>query len=422
MPSAVAARTLSSAMTTFTDSAVPASGHPVDLARALTLGTHTVWPPVVLAPMAGVTNGPFRTLCRRAAHSVVAPDEQHADATRMLFVNEMVMANALLHRNYKTERMIRFQPDEQPRSLQLYGSDPVVIGEAIRRLASEGRVDHIDINFGCPARKVTRRGGGAAVPLKRGLMRNIVRAAVQAGAPHGVPVTLKFRMGVRDDLLTFADTGRIAADEGAAAIALHARTAEQHYAGQARWEAIGELKAVVGDAIPVLGNGDIWEASDALAMMAQTGCDGVVVGRGCLGRPWLFSDLAAVFAGKECPPPPRLGEVITVMREHAVALDAWADPGRGVVEFRKHASWYVTGYPVGGEMRRRLAMVATLDELDDLLARLDPSAEAVDGANRVTRGHANGPINVALPDGYLDHLDDDAPPVGDSDAAALSGG
>ena len=250
----------------------------------LTLGSIVVDPPVVLAPMAGVTNAPFRRLCRRYGGG--------------LYVSEMVTARALIEGNAKTARMVTFAPDEVPRSLQLYGTDPSVLGEAVRRLVAEDRVDHLDLNFGCPAPKVTRRGGGAALPVKRRLLAAIVRACVAAASPYGVPVTMKFRMGVRDDLLTFLDAGRIGADEGVAALALHARTAEQLYAGRARWAAIGELKAAQPD-LPVLGNGDIWEAADAVEMVAETGCDGVVVGRGCLGRPWLFADLAAVFAGKE---------------------------------------------------------------------------------------------------------------------------
>ena len=371
------------------------------------IGPHTVSPPVVLAPMAGVTNAPFRALCRRFGAG--------------LYVSEMVMAQALLHRNAKTERMVTFGPDETPRSTQLYGTDPVIIGEAIRRLAGEGRVDHVDINFGCPARKVTRHGGGAAVPLKRNLLRAIVRGAVQAGAPYDVPITIKFRKGLSDDLLTFLDTGRIAADEGIAAIALHARTAQQHYAGAADWAAIGELKQHVPD-IPVLGNGDIWEAVDAARMMQATGCDGVVIGRGCLGKPWLFRDLVEMFDGRPVPAAPRLGEVREVMREHAARLDAWAFPGRGIVEFRKHAGWYVTGYPVGSDMRRRLGMVSSMAELDDLLAQLDPELALPPGAERIARGHTNGPINVALPDGYLDDLDDATPPSAEADLVAAGGG
>lgn len=373
----------------------------------LRIGPMELAAPVVLAPMAGVTNEPFRALCRRFGPG-------------LLYVNEMVMSVALLHNNPKTDKMVSFGPDEQPRSLQLYGSDPAVIGEAVRRLGAAGRVDHIDLNFGCPAAKVTRRGGGAAVPLKRKLMREILRAAVKGGEPYGIPVTCKFRIGLTDDLVTFLDTGRAAAEEGVAAIALHARTAEQHYAGKARWEAIGELKAAVPE-IPVLGNGDIWEASDALAMMAATGCDGVVVGRGCLGKPWLFGDLVAAFAGKEIPAPPRLGEVIPIMAEHARTLCDHLDPYLGIRQFRKHANWYLTGYPVGPEARRRFGLVESLAELDDLLAMLDPAIELPPGNSRIVRGHANGPIRVALPDGYLDDRDDVTPPD-DADVVALSGG
>ena len=373
----------------------------------LRIGTHEVWPPVVLAPMAGVTNAPFRSLCRRFGPG-------------LLYVNEMVMTMALIHGNAKTERMVTFSADEYPRSLQLYGSDPASMAEAIRRLGDAGRVDHIDLNFGCPAAKVTRRGGGAAVPLKPNLLRAIVRAAVRAGEPYGIPVTIKFRKGVTDDLLTYLHTGRIAEDEGVVSIALHARTAEQHYAGHADWSAIAELKAAV-TGIPVLGNGDIWEATDAVRMMAETGCDGVVIGRGCLGRPWLFGDLVAVFAGKEAPPPPRLGEVAAVLVEHAGLLHAHMDGDRGLRDFRKHAAWYLTGYRVGDELRRRFSMVSTLDELDDLVALLDLDAELGPGGARIVRGHANGPIRVVLPEGYLDHLDDDTPPD-EADVVTLSGG
>ena len=373
----------------------------------LRIGPLELAAPVVLAPMAGVTNAPFRTLCRRSGPG-------------LLYVNEMVMSVALLHQNAKTEKMVSFAEDETPRSLQIYGSDPAIIGEAIRRLCDAGRVDHVDLNFGCPAAKVTRRGGGAAIPVKRKLMRAILRQAVAGAAPYGVPVTCKFRIGIDDNLITFLDTGRAAAEEGVAMIALHARTVEQHYSGNARWEAIGELKAAVPE-IPVLGNGDIWEASDALAMMAQTGCDGVVIGRGCLGRPWLFGDLIAAFAGKEIPAAPRMGEVKLVMAEHAKALCEHFDPYLGIRQFRKHASWYLTGYPVGSEARRRFSMVESLGELDDLLADVDNDIELPPGGARIVRGHHNGPIRVALPDGYLNDRDDITPPD-DAEAAAASGG
>ena len=370
-------------------------------------GTFTPVAPVVLAPMAGVTNAPFRSMCREFAPGLV-------------YVNEMVMATAVVHGNAKTERMMTFAPDESPRSLQLYGSDPVMVGEAVRKLCGEGRIDHLDMNFGCPAAKVTRRGGGAAVPAKPRLLRAIVRAAVQAASPYGVPVTIKFRMGLFPTMLTHVQTGLIGAEEGVTAVALHARTAEQHYAGTAHWDAIGELKAAVGD-VAVLGNGDIWEAADAVRMMRETGCDGVVVGRGCLGRPWLFRDLVEALGGREVPASPSLGEVCAVMGRHARLLVEHLGADMALRDFRKHTAWYMTGYPVGGEMRRRLAMVSTLDELDDLMAQLDPSTTIVEGGERIRRGHTNGPIRVALPDGYLDHLDDDAVP--DDDAVmAVSGG
>jgi nifR3 family TIM-barrel protein len=297
--------------------------------------------------------------------------------------------------------MISFGPDEHPRSLQLYGSDPAIMGAAVAKLCDAGRVDHIDINFGCPAAKVTRRGGGAAVPARPELLRAIVRAAVSNASPYGIPVTTKFRMGLFDDWLTHVRTGMVCAEEGVAAIALHARTVEQHYSGDARWEAIGELKAAV-DSIPVLGNGDVWEASDAVAMMAATGCDGVVIGRGCLGRPWLFGDLVEVLAGRPVPSSRLLGHVVSVMVDHARLLVAHLGESIAMRDFRKHTAWYLSGYPVGSEVRRRCALVSTLTELEDIVGELDPVARIVPGGERIKRGHTNGPIRVSLPDGWLD--------------------
>jgi nifR3 family TIM-barrel protein len=373
----------------------------------LRLGDHRAATPVILAPMAGVTNQPFRSLCREFGPGLV-------------YVNEMIMATGLVHGSRKTQTMLSFGVDEDFRSLQLYGSDPEMMGRAVDALGRDGAVDHIDLNFGCPAAKVTRRGGGAAVPLKKNLLRAIVRAAVTTGAKYGIPVTCKFRMGIDDDLLTFVDTGLICEDEGAAAIALHARTARQHYAPSARWEAIAELKNAVRS-IPVLGNGDIWEASDALRMVRETGCDGVVIGRGCLGRPWLFRDLIDAFAGRPVAATPLLGEVLDVMVRHADALCGHLGAERGIRDFRKHTGWYLTGYPVGGEMRRRFSMISSLDELIELTKMLDRDARIVDGGERIARGHTNGPINVVLPEGYLDHLDDLEVPD-DAEVVALSGG
>lgn len=361
--------------------------------RPLAFGPLRVAPPVVLAPMAGVTNAPFRALCRRFGAG--------------LYVSEMITARALVERNARTLRLAAFAPDEKPRSLQLYGVDPHYVGAAVAWLVGEGHVDHVDLNFGCPVPKVTRRGGGAAIPLRPRLLRAIVREAVRRAGP--VPVTMKFRIGIDDDHPTWLDAGRIAEDEGCAAVALHARTAAQLYDGEARWEAIAALKRAVRS-IPVLGNGDVWEAFDALRMMRETGCDGVVVGRGCLGRPWLFRDLADVFAGREPSPPPRLGEVAELMVEHAELLAGWIGEEAGLRSFRKHAAWYTKGFRDSARLREGLARVSTVGELRAALAGLDPSEPFPPHALRVPRGKHGGRQRVALPDGYLQRLDDDTPP------------
>ena len=312
-------------------------------AAALRVGPYEVWPPVVLAPMAGITNAPFRRLCR--------------DYGGGLYVSEMITTRALVERNPETMKLIEFGPDESPRSLQLYGVDPAVVREAVTMLVAEDRADHIDLNFGCPVPKVTRRGGGAALPWKRDLLRDILRSAVRAAGP--LPVTMKMRMGIDDDHQTYLDAGRIAEDSGVAAVALHARTAAQAYSGQADWSAVARLKEAV-TSVPVLGNGDIWEADDALRMMRETGCDGVVVGRGCLGRPWLFRSFDRAFAGLPDEPHPTLGEVAAAMRRHAALMVAWLDEDKGAREFRKHVSWYLKGFAVGGETRQQLGLVSSL--------------------------------------------------------------
>jgi nifR3 family TIM-barrel protein len=332
----------------------------------------------------------------------------------------MIAARALVEGHAKTLRLAGFDPSETPRSLQVYGVDARYTGEAVRRLVSEGLVDHLDLNFGCPVRKVTRRGGGAAIPAKPRLLRSIVAAAVAAAGK--VPVTIKFRLGLDESWYTFLDAGRIAQEEGCAAVALHARTAAQLYDGQADWAAIGELKQAVAR-IPVLGNGDVWEAWDALRMLRQTGCDGVVVGRGCLGRPWLFRDLADVFAGCEPQDPPRFGEVARVMQDHARRLAAWLGEAHGVRDFRKHATWYTKGFPGSARLRERLIAISTLAELEAILADADPDVPFPPAAMRVPRGKRGGRQKVALPDGYLDELDDDRPPAAElAEWAAVSGG
>lgn len=352
----------------------------------LAIGPHIVQPPVVLAPMAGITNAPFRTLCR--AYS----------GGKGLFVSEMITTRALVERNEKTMQLIRFDDSEKPRSIQLYGVDPVTVGKAVRMIVDEDLADHIDLNFGCPVPKVTRKGGGSALPYKRPLLRAILHEAVTNAGD--LPVTMKMRKGIDDDHITYLDAGRIAVEEGVTAIALHGRTAAQHYGGTADWDAIARLREHVPE-IPVLGNGDIWSADDALRMMRETGCDGVVVGRGCLGRPWLFGDLVAGFEGTGEYARPGLREVADAMVRHARLLGEWlGDEARGVIDFRKHVAWYLKGFSIGSEMRKKLAVTSSLDELSAQLSELDldqPWPVGADGP----RGRTSGNNRVVLPDGWL---------------------
>ncbi|TDC53408.1 tRNA dihydrouridine synthase DusB [Jiangella ureilytica] len=356
----------------------------------LRLGSLQVDPPVVLAPMAGVTNAAFRRLCA----------EQGAG----LYVCEMITSRGVVERDDKTLNMLVFADVEDVRSVQLYGVDPYYVGEAVTILAGEYGVAHVDLNFGCPVPKVTRKGGGAALPYKRGLLERILRSAVRAAEPYGIPVTMKTRKGIDDHLLTYLDAGRIAEDAGAAAIALHGRTAAQHYSGSADWGSIARLKEHVS--IPVLGNGDIWEAADAVRMLEATGADGMVIGRGCLGRPWLFRDLAAVLTGAPAPPLPTLGEVAAMMRRHAELLADLMGEDRGLRDMRKHMAWYLKGFVAGQQVRASLGMVSSLAELDLLLGELDPSQPYPVAELGTPRGRQGSPRKVALPAGWLDDTHD----------------
>ncbi|MFJ7211489.1 tRNA dihydrouridine synthase DusB [Amycolatopsis sp. NPDC098790] len=361
---------------------------------ALKIGPYQVDPPVVLAPMAGITNVAFRQLC--------------AEYGAGIYVCEMITARAVVERHPGTMHMMTFGANEKPRSMQLYGVDPKTMAEAVRIIVGEGLADHVDSNWGCPVAKVTRKGGGAALPYKRKLFADIISACVKAAEPAGVPFTAKFRIGIDDDHRTYLDAGRIAEAEGAAAVSLHARTAAQRYSGQADWTKIAALKEAV-TSIPVLGNGDIFSADDALRMVAETGCDGVVVGRGCLGRPWLFGELEAAFAGRPLPTPPNLGEVAGVLRQHAELLISHDGETKALRDLRKHMAWYFMNFPVGSELRRGFAMVSSLTELDDLIGRLDHDAPFPDNADG-PRGRQGSPGKVTLPHGWLDDPDDDCVP------------
>jgi nifR3 family TIM-barrel protein len=341
--------------------------------------------PVVLAPMAGITNTAFRRLCREYGGG--------------LFVSEMITSRALVERTPETMRLIKHHPSEKPRSIQLYGVEPKTMGAAARILVDEDYADHIDLNFGCPVPKVTRKGGGAALPWKSTLFGQILHETVSAAGD--VPVTIKMRMGIDDDHLTYLDAAKIAQDAGVAAIGLHARTAAQHYSGNAQWDAIRTLKEAVPD-LPILGNGDIWSGADARRMVDETGCDGVIVGRGCLGRPWLFADLESAFGGQGSLVEPNLGYVADAFRRHAELLvEFFEDEGRGCRDIRKHVAWYFKGYAVGGESRAKLAAVESLAHMDQLLSELDREAPYPGLDAEGQRGRAGSPKKPALPDGWL---------------------
>ena len=390
---------------------------------ALQVGPHRIATPVVLAPMAGITNQAFRRLCR---------EQMAAAGGQGLFVSEMVTSRALLERNVESMRLIQHDPEENPRSVQLYGVDPGTVSTCVNMLLDEGRASHIDLNFGCPVPKVTRKGGGAALPWKLGLFQAIVGAAVRAATPYGVPVTVKMRKGIDAAHLSYLEAGRIAEGEGVAVVALHARTAADYYAGTADWNAITRLKEAV-TSIPVLGNGDIWSADDAVAMIEQTGCDGVVVGRGCLGRPWLFADLAAGMAGRPERARPTLGQVLATMRRHIELLaehfhgferGGLDDPTRGEAracrDFRKHIAWYFKGYVVGHEIRARLGLLGSLAEFDQITAELDVQQPHPGPAAEGPRGRAGAPKQVSLPDGWLTGREMDAAATAVIRAAELS--
>ena len=356
-------------------------------ARALRIGPLELDVPVVLAPMAGITNTAFRRLCREYGAG--------------LYVSEMITSRALVERTPASLRLIEHHESETPRSIQLYGVDPETIGRAVAFLVEGDRADHIDLNFGCPVPKVTRKGGGSALPWKTGLFRSIVAAAVREAGD--IPLTVKMRKGIDDEHLTYLEAGRIAEGEGAAAVALHARTAAEFYSGSADWSAIARLKQTV-TSIPVLGNGDIWSAEDAVRMVEETGCDGVVVGRGCLGRPWLFGDLAAAFSGTGAEPiPPGLGFVARAFRRHAeLTAEFLGDEARACRDIRKHVAWYFKGYAVGGETRAGLATADSLARIDELLATLDHDQPYPGEAAEGQRGRAGTPKRPALPDRWLE--------------------
>ncbi|QRZ62630.1 tRNA dihydrouridine synthase DusB [Rothia sp. ZJ932] len=353
----------------------------------LHLGKHTIDVPVILAPMAGVTNKAFRRLCREYGGG--------------LYVNEMVTARSLVERNPESLRIIEHDDDEKIRSVQIYGVDAVNVGKAVRMLVEEDRAEHIDLNFGCPVPKVTKLGGGSALPWKTDLFTAIVQNAVKEASRNDIPLTIKMRKGIDEDHLTFIESAKIARDAGVAGIALHGRTLEQRYSGKADWNAIAELREAIPD-VPILGNGDIFAAEDAIDMVEQTGIDGVVIGRGCQGRPWLFGDLQNAFEGSEERHRPGVSEVADMIYRHAELLvETFGDELKGLREIRKHVAWYFHGYPVGGQLRAKMATVPDLATLREYLSELDHSIGYPGASVEGSRGRAGSPKKPHLPDGWL---------------------
>jgi nifR3 family TIM-barrel protein len=304
--------------------------------------------------MAGVTSYPYRKICK--------------DHGAGLCVSEMVSSRGILSGHDRTWRLAQFGADERPRSIQIFGCDPEAMAESARILRGELDVDHIDINFGCPVPKVTRKGMGAAAAEDPANFRRVVREVVRAADP--VPVTIKVRLGMDESRMTFLETGKVAAGEGCAWIALHGRTARQMYSGKARWDLIRELKESVS--LPVLGNGDIFEAPDAFRMMEETGCDGVVIGRGCLGNPWLFRNLKLLFEGAGLPERPAIETLVAVIREH---FDLMAAHHGGCIRsasllMRKFGTWYARGLAEATALRRAFMTLETRADLDSILERV----------------------------------------------------
>jgi nifR3 family TIM-barrel protein len=356
-------------------------------------------PVIELAPMAGVTNRAFRRVCREASTAIRTHAGQ-SDVDRTVYVAEMTTSQALLLRHPETIDLVTFDQDETIRSAQLYGVDPKIVGDAVRMLVDEDMADHVDLNFGCPVPKVTRKGGGSALPWKRDLFKGIVEAAV-AGAQGKVPVTVKMRIGIDDEHITYLDAGKIASQAGVTWVALHGRTAAQYYGGQADWSAISRLVEHIPDT-PVLGNGDIWSAQDAKRMIDETGARGVVIGRGCLGRPWLFGQIRAAFAGEAVPSEPDAGTIVDLMRRHAELLvQMHGNEFKGCQEMRKHMAWYLKGIVAGSETRGALSLINSLQELDGLLATIERDQQLSDDIAHSPRGRTTPDRKVNLPDGWL---------------------
>ena len=315
--------------------------------KKLTIGNVELENPYILAPMAGVTDLPFRLLCR----------EQGAG----LLCMEMVSAKAIQYNNKNTKALLEIHPEEPPVSLQLFGSDPDVISEIAKQI-EELPFSILDINMGCPVPKIVRNGEGSALMKQPKLVHEIVSKTVKAIEK---PVTVKIRKGFDDSCINAVEIAKIIEDAGASAVAVHGRTREQYYSGKADWDIIRQVKEVVS--IPVIGNGDVVSGESAIAMQKETGCDGIMIGRGAQGNPWIFSELLAYDRTGEMPARPTKEEIKQMIHRHGVLQVKYKGEYLGIREMRKHVSWYTSGLPNSAKLRGEINAVESLEELESLL-------------------------------------------------------
>ena len=318
------------------------------MAKQLKIGNVLLKNIYILGPMAGVTDLPFRLLCK----------EQGAG----LLCMEMVSAKAILYNNKNTESLLQIHPDETPVSLQLFGSDPKIVSEMAKRI-EERPFSILDINMGCPVPKVVRNGEGSALMKNPKLVYELVHAVVEAIEK---PVTVKIRKGFDEEHVNAVEIARIAEEAGAAAIAVHGRTREQYYSGSADWEIIRQVKEAVQ--IPVIGNGDVTSGERAAALREQTGCDGVMIARGAQGNPWIFSDLLEYEETGTFPPRPDVDEIRSTMLRHARLQIEYKGSYIGIREIRKHVAWYTKGVHGAARLREQINKVESYEELENLLA------------------------------------------------------
>ena len=315
--------------------------------RTLKIGNVELANPYILAPMAGVTDLPFRLLCK----------EQGAG----LLCMEMVSAKAIQYNNKNTKALLEIHPEETPVSLQLFGSDPEVISEVAKQI-EELPFSILDINMGCPVPKIVRNGEGSALMNQPKLVHEIVSKTVKAIRK---PVTVKIRKGFDDTSINAVEIAKIIEDAGAAAVAVHGRTREQYYSGKADWDIIRQVKESVS--IPVIGNGDVVSGESAIAMLKETGCDGVMIGRGAQGNPWIFSELLEYEKTGKLPKRPDGEALKEMMLRHARLQIEYKGEYLGIREMRKHVSWYTTGLPNSAKLRGEINAVESYEELEQLL-------------------------------------------------------